>query len=131
MTKGNVYDTRFFVEYFFAPKNASTQALKENLQSTGEKIISAITIHELHRLNLKKLDKETAKLRSIFIKNEFKIIDIDYEIAIAGAELSNRYKLPLADSVIAATALREECPVVSDDPHFKGIQGLKITWPLP
>jgi predicted nucleic acid-binding protein len=131
MTKGNVYDTRFLVEYFFSPKHATTQALKEHLQSTGEKMISAVTIHEIHKLNLRKLDKETAKLRNTLIKNEFKIIDVDYEIAVASAELSNKYKIPLADSVIAATALGAGCPLVSDDEHFKRINGLKTRWPTP
>lgn len=130
MTKGNVYDTRFLVEYFFSPNHATTQALKEHLQSTGEKMISAVTIHEIHKLNLRKLDKETAKLRSTLIRNEFKIIDIDYEIAVASAELSNKYRIPLADSVIAATALRIGCPLVSDDIHLKEVQGLKTHWPL-
>jgi len=131
MTKGNVYDTRFLVEYFFSPNHATTRALKEHLRSTGEKMISAVTIHEMHRLNLKKLDEETAKLRSALIRNEFKIIDVDYEIAVAGAELSNRYRIPLADSVIAATALGAGCPLVSDDEHFKRIKGLRTHWPTP
>jgi predicted nucleic acid-binding protein len=131
MTKGNVYDTRFLVEYFFSPNHDTTQAMKEHLRSTGEKMISAVTIHEIHKLNLRKLDKETAKLRSTLIRNEFKIIDVDYEIAVASAELSNKYKIPLADSVIAATALSAECPLVSDDEHFKGINGLKTQWPTP
>ncbi len=130
MTRSSVYDTRFFFEYFFSPDKATTQALKSNLQSTGEKLVSAITIHELHRLNLKKLDKDTAKTRSSFIGNEFKVVNVNYEIAISGAELSNRYRIPLADSIIAATALNVNCPLVSDDKHFKDIQELKITWPI-
>jgi predicted nucleic acid-binding protein len=130
MTNRSVYDTRFFFDYFFSPDKAATQALKMNLQNTSEKMVSAVTIHELHRINLKKLSGETARLRSIFIRSEFKIINVDYEVAVAGAELCNRYRIPLADSVIAATTLREGCPLVSDDSHFKGIQGLKTRWPL-
>ncbi|MCX6649349.1 MAG: hypothetical protein NTV61_08195 [Candidatus Bathyarchaeota archaeon] len=30
--------------------------------------------------------------------------------------------------VIAATAIREKCPVISDDPHFEEIEGLKVRW---
>jgi len=130
MTKGNVYDTRFLVEYFFSPKHSTTQAMKEHLQSTGEKMISAVTIHEIHKLNLRKLDKETAKLRSTLIRNEFKIIDVDYEIAVTGAEISNRHNTPLADSIIAATALSRGCTLISDDGHFRQIKGLVTSWPL-
>lgn len=130
MTRGNVYDTRFFIEYFHSPNDADTRALKENLRSTDEKMISAVTIHEIHRLNLKKMDRETAKLRSALIKNEFRIIDVDYEIAVTGAEISNKYKIPLADSIIAATTLSRGCNLVSDDRHFREIKGLVTSWPL-
>ena len=126
----SIYDTRFFFDYFFSPDKAAIRSLKANLQDTGKKMVSAVTIHELHRLNLKKLGGETAKLRSIFIRNEFKIIDIDYEIAIAGAELCDRYRMPLADSIIAASALREGCLLVSDDGHFRSVKGLETSWPL-
>lgn len=130
MTRGNVYDTRFFIEYFHSPNDADTRALKENLRSTDEKMISTVTIHEIHRLNLKKMDREAAKLRSALIKNEFRIIDVDYEIAVTGAEISNKYKIPLADSIIAATALSRGCNLVSDDRHFREIKGLVTSWPL-
>ena len=130
MTRSSVYDTGFFFEYFYTSDQNTTQALKSNLQNTGEKMVSALTIHELHRLNLKKLDKATATLRSRFIANEFKVVDVDYEIATLSAEIGNRYKIPLADSIIAATALQAECPLVSDDKHFRDIKDLKLLWPI-
>ena len=130
MTRSSVYDTRFFFEYFYSPNQAIIQALKLSLQTTGEKMVSALTIYELHRLSLKKLDKATAKLRSRFIANEFKIINVDYEIATRSAELSNENKIPIADSIIAATAIQEGCPLVSDDKHFREIKDLKILWPI-
>jgi predicted nucleic acid-binding protein len=49
----------------------------------------------------------------------------------ARAELSNKYKIPLADNVIAATALGAGCPLVSDDEHFNRIKSLKTRWPTP
>ena len=130
MTRSSVYDTRFFFEYLYTSDQNTIQALKSNLQNTGEKIVSALTIYELHRLNLKKLDKATATLRSRFIANEFKIINVDYEIANYGAELGNKYNIPLADSIIAATALQAECPLVSDDKHLRDIKDLKLLWPI-
>ena len=32
------------------------------------------------------------------------------------------------DSVIAVTAQIHGCPVVSDDPHFQEIEGIKTRW---
>ena len=130
MTRSSVYDTRFFFEYFYSSDQVTNQALKSNLQNTGEKMVSALTIYELHRLNLKKLDKASALQRSRFIANEFKVINVDYEIAITSAAISNEHKISLADSVIAATAFREGCPLVSDDRHFREIEDLKLLWPI-
>ena len=36
--------------------------------------------------------------------------------------------LPMADCVIAATALRLGARVVTDDPHFAKVKGLRTTW---
>src|SRR2546428_120371 len=36
--------------------------------------------------------------------------------------------LPMADCVIAATALRVEGRVVTNDPHFAKVKGLRTTW---
>ncbi len=34
----------------------------------------------------------------------------------------------MADSVIATTAQIKECPLFSDDAHFKNIDNLKTVW---
>lgn len=44
------------------------------------------------------------------------------------AELRSRHRIPMADSVIAATAQIHGCPLISDDPHFQEIEDLKTKW---
>ena len=44
------------------------------------------------------------------------------------AELRSRHGVPMADSVIAAMAQMHGCPVMSDDPHFREMDGLKTRW---
>lgn len=60
-----------------------------------------------------------ANLRSEILHRSFKVTGIDYETAVRSAELRSRYRIPVADSMIAATAQIYECPVVSDDPTFR------------
>jgi len=36
--------------------------------------------------------------------------------------------IPMADCVIAATAIREKATVVSDDEHFRQIKDLRVSW---
>jgi predicted nucleic acid-binding protein len=91
-------------------------------------MVSALTVHEIHRINLKREGKDAAALRSNTIRGDFKIVDVDYETAVKSAELRSRHQIPMADSVIAATAQIHECSLFSDDAHFKEIQNLKTKW---
>jgi predicted nucleic acid-binding protein len=128
MPEKSVYDTRFFVEYFYSSDAKLLRRLKEDLRSVKERVVSTVTIHEIHRINLDKEGSQVATLRSETIRRDFKLVDVDYETAIRSAELRSRRRMPMADSVIAATAQIYGCPVVSDDPHFQGIEGLKTRW---
>lgn len=128
MPEKSVYDTRFFVEYFYSSDTKFLTRLKEDLRSVKERLVSAVTIHEVHRINLENEGSQVATLRSETIRRDFKLVDVDYETAIRSAKLRSRHRMPMADSVIAATAQIYGCPVVSDDPHFQGIDGLKTRW---
>jgi toxin FitB len=127
-TEKRLYDTRFFFEYFYSENPQLVKKLKEELKSTKERLVSSLTIHEFHRIVLKTKGKEVALLRSSTIQRDCKVIDVDYLIAIKSAELRAKHPMPMADSVIAATAQINECPLFSDDAHFKNIDDLKIVW---
>jgi toxin FitB len=102
--------------------------LKEELRQDNERLVSSLTVHEIHRFVLRKEGKDVAKLRSNTIQRDFKVIDVNYQIAVKSAELRNTHPMPMADSVIAATALIEGCPLFTDDAHFKNIENLKTFW---
>jgi predicted nucleic acid-binding protein len=53
---------------------------------------------------------------------------VDTDLAVKGAELRHGHGFSLADATIAATALREGCPVISADHHFSEVEGLKRRW---
>ena len=128
MPEKSVYDTRFFVEYFYSGDADFLRRLKEDLRVVRERMVSALTVHEIHRINLEKEGREVATLRSETICRDFDVVDVDYETAVRSAELRSRHRMPMADSVIAATAQIHGCSLVSDDPHFQGIENLKTRW---
>ena len=128
MNEKQLYDTRFFFDYFYSTDTALIKKLKQDAKSTKTKLVSVLTIHELHHINTKRSGKETANLRSHTILAEFTVVDVNYDIAIQSAKLRGTRKIPLADSVIAATAQAHGCTDVSDDPHFKDIANLKTKW---
>jgi toxin FitB len=128
MKTSRVYDTRFFAESFYTSDPQLAKKLKEEFMSEKEKLVSSLTIHETYRLVLQKEGKTVANLRSQIIQRDFQVIDVDYAIAVKSAELRAKHSMPMADSVIAATAQIKECTLFSDDAHFKGIENLKVTW---
>jgi predicted nucleic acid-binding protein len=128
MPERSLYDTRFFVEYFYSGDAELLRRLKEDLRAVRERMVSALTVHEIHRINLEREGRDVATLRSNTIRGDFKVVDVDYEAAVRSAELRSRHRIPMADSVIAATAQIHGCPLVSDDAHFKEIQDLKTRW---
>lgn len=128
MPERRLYDTRFFAESFYTSDPQLAKKLKEEFRSMNEKLVSSLTIHEIYRLVLKTDGKAVAELRSIAIRRDFQIIDVNYQIAVKSAQLRSRHPMPMADSVIAATAQIEGCPLFSDDAHFKNIENLKTVW---
>ena len=128
MPERSVYDTRFFVEYFYSGDSEFLSRPKEDLRSVRGRKVSVVTIHEVYWIDLEREGREVARLRSETIRRDFDVVDMDYETAIRSAELRSRHRIPIADSVIAATARIRGCPVVSDDLYFQKIEGMKTRW---
>jgi predicted nucleic acid-binding protein len=67
-------------------------------------------------------------LRSNVLRGDFRVLDVDYEVAVKSAELRSTIRMPITDSVIAATAQILDCVLFSDDAHFKEVKNLKTKW---
>lgn len=122
-----VYDTRFFMELFYS-KNLEMHKRIDAEKRKREKYVCAVVVHELYRLTLLREGRETAKLRIVVLKQGFKVIPVDEQVAQLSAELRQKYRLSMADSMIAATASMLNAACVSDDPHFKQIKEIHTAW---
>ena len=54
-----------------------------------------------------------------------KIIEIDESLVLSAAKLSADLKLPMADSLILATARANDAILWTQDEHFKDLDGVK------
>jgi predicted nucleic acid-binding protein len=122
-----VYDTRFFASAYYSKDEKLAQRIREE-KRRQEKFISTVVIHEVYRLTLQREGRETAVLRIGLLKQDFKVIPVTSEIAEISAELRQKHKLSMGDSMIAATASSLKALCVSDDPHFKRIKEIQTTW---
>jgi predicted nucleic acid-binding protein len=123
-----VYDTRFFIEHYYSSDKKILQKTKEEIRKARGKFISAIVIHEVYWLTLGCEGRETALLRADLLEKDFKVVDVNSQIAKESAELRSKYKMSIADSIIAATALSLKATCLSDDPHIQGIKEIKTKW---
>jgi len=121
-----VYDTRFFAELYYSKDDETLQRMRKE-KRRREKFISAVVIHEVYRLTLARDGRETAALRAKLLK-DFKVVPVTADIAEISAYLRHKYKLSMADSMIAATASSLKALCVSDDPHFNRVKEIKTTW---
>jgi predicted nucleic acid-binding protein len=127
MNKAAVYDTRFFIE-LYNTKNALIKKKAAEERQRRKRYISAIVIHELYKYSLSLEGRETANLKIALLKDEFEVIPVNEQIAQVSAELGQKYKLSMGDSMIAATASVLKAICISDDPHFKQIKEIQTEW---
>lgn len=118
----NIVDSSAWLEYFDDSKNADHFA--KPIEDAGNLIISSINIYEVFKKLLNETD-ENAALQAIGIMQIGKVIPIDEVISVNAAELSIKHKLPMADSIILATARQENAVLWTQDADFKGLTNVK------
>ncbi len=118
MSTANVVDSSAWLEYFTdsdrAPLFAAAIEDAENL------FVPVITVCEVFKKVLRERGEEDA-LQVASIMQSGRLIDLDGALALEAA----RHPLPLADSLIYATALRHEATLWTQDEHFKNLPNVR------
>ncbi len=118
----NVVDSSAWLSYFAGEENASVFAAPiENLRKL---LVPSITLTEVFRHVCRHRDEESA-LTAIAHMTQGEVIDLDAELAINAASLGLAHKLPLADSIILATARKYGATLWTQDRDFEGLAGVK------
>ena len=99
-----------------------------HLRAKDKKFVSAVTLHELYKLTLEREGRDVAKLRVSLIEKEFVVIPVDGELATVSAEIRSKYRVPMADSMIAASAKLNKLKCVTDDAHISEVDEIETVW---
>lgn len=128
-----VLDTRFLAEYFYTVdtrlRHEASQKLDE-LSRDKDGIIPTIVVCELIKLICSDEGKERSEMiYSSLVKSGLKIESLTPSIAKeAGLLKSVHRNVPVGDCIIAATAIKNQARIISDDRHFDEIEGTKRVW---
>lgn len=118
----NIIDSSGWLEYFADGPNASF--FSRPLQKTVDLIVPTITIYEVFKVVLRQRNESDA-LQSIALMQQGSIVDLTSSISILAAKVSIDHHLPMADSIIFATAQVHKATIWTQDSDFKGIDGVR------
>jgi predicted nucleic acid-binding protein len=118
----NLVDSSGWLTYLADEPNAD--AFSVPLNDTTNLIVPAICLYEVFKVVLRERGEDEA-LQSIALMKQGILIELTSEIAILAAKVSIHHKIPMADSIILATAQTYEAVIWTEDSDFKGIKGVK------
>ena len=118
----NVIDSSGWLEYFIGGENASFFAAI--IQDVANVVVPTISIFEVFKRTLIEKGRNEA-LEAVAIMYDGKVVDLDRETALLAADLSYELKLPMADSMILATARAHDATLWTQDEHFKDLEGVR------
>jgi predicted nucleic acid-binding protein len=118
----NLVDSSGWLEYFANGPNADFFA--PAIEDVDHLLISSINIYEVFKRVLQQRDEDAAH-QAAAVMMRGKIIEVDALIAIQAAKISDELKIPLADSIILATARANNAVLWTQDSDFEKIDGVR------
>ncbi len=119
----NVVDSSGWLEYFGKGQNAEWFA--PVILKLDELVVPTICMYEVFkRIALQRGDEEA--LQAVAWMSLGQVLDVTRDIALLGASLAIEYKLPMADSLILASARANNAVLWTQDAHFQGLENVRM-----
>lgn len=117
----NLVDSSGWLEYFADGKNAKHYA--PIIQDIENLAVSTINIYEVYKKIIQQRDEKDA-IQAIALMQQSNVIEVTEQIAINAAKLSVVNSIPMADSLIIATAQSIDATIYTQDNDFKGFDNV-------
>jgi predicted nucleic acid-binding protein len=118
----NVVDSSAWLSYFAGDGNAAM--FSDPIEKLPELLVPSITIIEVFKNVLRQRSEEAALIVIAHMK-QGKVIPLDSALAMDAAKFGEFHKLPLADSIIFATANKYAAVLWTQDRDFEGLQNVR------
>lgn len=119
----HIVDSSGWLEYFSASSNADFFA--DAIEDAEHLIVPVISVYEVFKSVLRERDEKSA-FQAIAQMSKGTMVNLNMEIALSAARLGLMHKLPMADSIIFATASQYEAVILTQDRHFAGLPRVKF-----
>jgi predicted nucleic acid-binding protein len=118
----NVVDSSGWLEYFADGPNADFFA--PAIEDVADLVVPSISVYEVFKRVLQQRDEGDA-LRAVAVMQQAAVVSLDTTMALSAAKLSVGLGLPLADSIILATARARNATLWTQDVDFKNIEDVQ------
>lgn len=118
----NVVDSSGWIEYF--TEGANSGFFAEAIENVDELIVPALAIFEVFKW-VSRACGPTEALKAVAQMQQGEVVDLDSNLAIDAARLSLQCSLPLADSIVYATARARRAILWTEDDDFAALEDVK------
>jgi len=118
----NLVDSSGWLEYFADGPNA--QNFSKPIEAVTRLIVPTISIYEVFKRVLMQRGEDLA-LQAIAVMQQGLVIGLDVSVSLQAAKIGVQLKLPMADSIILATARSRAATVWTQDADFRNLEGVQ------
>jgi len=118
----NVVDSCGWLEYFADGPNADFFA--PAIESVSDLVVPSISVYEVFKRVLQQRNESDA-LQAVAVMQQGLVVDLDTAMALNAAKISVELRLPMADSVMLATARAHNATLWTQDADFRDIEGVQ------
>jgi predicted nucleic acid-binding protein len=118
----NIVDSSGWLEFF--GKGPLGDRYAPIIRESAELIVPTICLYEVFKKMFLQREEEDA-LKAIGFMTTGKVVELTQDIAIQAAQLSIEHQLPMADSIILATAQVNRAKLWTQDSHFEGLENVE------
>lgn len=119
----NLVDSSGWIEFLIDGLGAEFFAA--SIDDPATLVVPTVCITEVCRFILRE-DSETAALHAAAAMRQGNVIELDASLALLAANVGLECSLPLADSIVYATAQLTGATVWTQDSDFEGLEGVRF-----
>ena len=119
----NVVDSSGWLEYF--ADGPSARFFAPAIEDAADLIVPTLSIYEVFKRVLQQRG-ENAALSAIAVMQQSEVVELTAPLALSAATMSVRYKLPMADSVMYATARAFDATLWTQDADFENLPHVRF-----
>ena len=118
----NVVDSCGWLEYLADGPNADFFAAA--VEDTSALVVPSLSLYEVFKKVFQQRGEGDA-LQAVALMSQGTVVDLNMDLALSAAKISVELHLPMADSIILATARQYEADLWTQDADFADVQGVR------